>query len=101
MEYYINFDDFEEFKFVFKKKVDEIDELIYKVFKSCQDVEWVGVGHDATINAIYQEIEQLGKVSQTLNKFLEFMDIVIDSYSTGVSDVKKYFNELEDIINTK
>ena len=99
MEYYINFSDFEEFRNMFEKKIDEFNEEIYKVFKSCNEVEWDGVGHDVTINAIYKEISELEKISKTLDRFLDFMDTVTDNYTEGVEDVKKHFCEVEDMIS--
>ena len=98
MEYYINFDSFEEFKNMFEKKIDEFNEEVYNVFKSCGEVEWVGIGHDVTINAIYKEINELGKISKKLYRFLDFMENVTDNYSEGIEDVKKHFYEVEDMI---
>ena len=101
MKYFINFDDFETYKNTFKNKVDEWNEEVYHVFKSCQEVEWVGLGHDSTIRAIYNQIEELEKVSNNLNKFLEFMGIVIDDYTDGVNEVNQKFQEINAMLDAE
>lgn len=100
MKYYLNFSDFEEFKKVFRDKLDEYNDEVFNLFKHSQEVEWVGLGHDRTIQALYKQIEEFNKISENLNKFLDFMDVMSTNYTEGIEDIKKKFSELEDVIHT-
>lgn len=100
MKYFINFSDFEEFQDTFQKKLDEYNDEVYRLFRSSQEVQWVGLGRDKTMSALYTRIEALNKISENLNKFLEFMRIASNNYSDGVDEVRDKFKEIEDIINS-
>ena len=99
MKYHVNFDDLNDFKEVFQKKIDDFNEVIYKIYKSSQKVEWVGLGHDKTIEALYLQIEELKKVYIGLGKFVEFVDIALNNYSEGVVEVNNKFQKMEEIID--
>ncbi len=99
MKYYINFNDFGEFQNAFQEKLDEFNEEVYKLFKFSQVVEWVGLGHDKTISSLYERIEEFNKISENLNKFLEFMRVASDNYADGSMEVKTIFQEMQDIID--
>ena len=71
MKYFLNFEDFDEFKSVFKNKVDEIESEICTIYKACQEVEWVGLGYETTVQAIYDQIDKLSIIIECLNMFLE------------------------------
>lgn len=99
MQYYLNFEDFEQFKNAFQKKIDEFDEEVLDLFKSCNEVEWVGKGHDSTINALYTQIDELITISNNLNRFLEFMNTATDYYEEGVEETRTRFKEVENMIS--
>lgn len=98
MNYYLNLNDFEEYKNAFRKKIDELDEEIYKLFHACQEVEWVGLGHDRTIDIIYRKIKELEIISKCLGMFLDFMDTVTDDYGNGIDDIKKKLESAENML---
>ena len=99
MKYHLNFNDFGEYQKAFRTKVDEFNDEVYNVFKLCQNVEWVGLGYEKTISAVYNQIEELQKVSENLEKFLNFMNSASNNYSDGVKEVNSKFQEIQDIIN--
>lgn len=100
MKYFINFSNFEEYQDIFQNKLDEYNDEIYRLFKQSQEVEWVGLGHDKTMDALYRQIETLNKISENLNKFLEIMRLASNNYSDGVDEVRSRFREIEDILNS-
>ena len=101
MKYSLNFNDLEEYKEVFQNKIDEFNEEIYKVFLSCQKTNWVGIGHDRVINAIYNQIEELDNVSQNLTKFIDFLNKALEAYTDGVKEVDTKFLEMREAIEAE
>ncbi len=99
MKYYINFSNFEEYVNVFKSKTEEFYELVLKVFKAIREVEWSGIGYEKTKDAIYNQIIELENIYETLNKFIDFFEMVNGNYIEGVKEVKQRFNQIEDMIN--
>ena len=99
MKYFVNFSDFEEYQEVFQNKLDEFNDEIYRLFKSSQDVEWVGLGRDKTMNALYSQIDKLIKISDNLNKFLETMRLASNNYSEGADEVKSSFRDIADMVH--
>ena len=101
MKYHINFNDLEEYKKRFREKIDEFADETYNVFKATQNVHWVGLCHDKTVDAIYEQITELGKVYENLEKFLSFFDSVSGEYTEGIEETKKSFKEIDDLINSR
>ena len=99
MKYHVNFNDLGNYRDTFQKKINEFNDVVYKIFKSSQSVEWVGLGHDKTIAALYLQIEELEKVSEALEKFVKFMDLALNNYGEGVVEVNSKFKEMKDIIS--
>ena len=99
MKYHLNFDDCTQFKDAFSKKIDEFNDVAYKLFKSSQSVEWVGLGHDKTIDVVYSQIEELMKISENLQKFMDFLNTAMDNFGEGVVEVNTKFKEIKEIID--
>jgi hypothetical protein len=101
MKYHLNFDDCTQFKDAFSKKIDEFNDVVYKLFKSSQAVEWVGLGHDKTIDVVYNQIEELMKISENLQKFIKFLDTAMENFGEGVGEVNTKFAEIKEVINAE
>ena len=98
MKYHVNFQDLGDFKKLFKDKIDLFRDVVYEVFKTSQEVEWVGHGRDAVISALYNQIEELEKVAKGLDKFYEALEISMSDYSEGAKEVDTKFKEMREII---
>lgn len=101
MNYHINFDEFDDYKKYFKDKLDAISDETYSIYKKANDVQWVGLGHDKTINALNDQIIELSTIIENLEKFLNYFNSVTEEYNEGVQETKKSFKEIDDLLNNR
>lgn len=97
-KYHVNFNEFEEYKKAFEKKVIEFRQEVYNVFKLNQEIDWEGNGYDAASKSIALEINRLNTIPQVLDLYVDFMDKAINSYSEGMEEIRKSFEEILEVI---
>ena len=83
---------------VYEGKTDEFSNIVLDIYKLCNNVDWIGLGHDKTIDAIYTQLTKLAEISESLYKLLTPMKMAIEEYSEGVSEVDNKFKELRELI---
>ncbi len=99
MNYYLNFNEFDRFIKVFEGKIEDFDNIVLCIYKLCNSVDWVGLGHDKTIDAVYVQLSRLIEIVESLYKLLTPMKMAINEYSTGVEEVDSKFKELKELID--
>ena len=93
-KYHVDFTSFGEYLDVFEKKTEEFKEIVYRVYNSCDKVDWEGKGFTSAMDIVSNQINELNLTGQMLELLKKFMDTAINNYQEGMEEIKKSFEEI-------
>ncbi len=93
-KYHVDFTNFREYRDHFEKKIEEFRESVYRVYDSCDKLEWEGKGYVSTMDLVSNQINDLDVVTQILDLYKKFMDTALDNYTEGMEEIRKSFEEI-------
>lgn len=93
-KYHVDFTSFGEYRDVFEQKTKEFKKIVYRVYNSCDKVEWQGKGFLSAMDCISNQINELNLTGQMLDLLKKFMDTALNNYEEGMEEIKKSFEEI-------